>query len=104
MEKFIIGGKEYDALVTYRVRRHWVKSCHKDAIANMTFESSDDLVLESIIMCLINKEFTDKEQLYDILTDEEFKTIEAHFSTLLINPNLEGKREIEKKPDPMTAT
>jgi hypothetical protein len=104
MDKFIIGGKEYPVKINYRVRRLWVNSCNKDEIANMTFASSDDLVLDSIIMCLVNKDFTDKEQFYDILSDEEFKKIEAYFSTLLKNPDLEGQKEIEKKPEPTTAT
>lgn len=104
MEKFIIGGKEYDAIVTYRIRRFFSENCKKEILEKLSFEQSEDMVLDAILMSLVNKDaFKKRDELMDVLTNDEFNVFNKRFGEIL-NPEVEGKTEIEKKPEQMTAS
>jgi hypothetical protein len=98
MDKFMIGGKEHDAVITYRVLRYFSENCKKEKLEAMSFEESEDIVLNAVLMCLVNKaEFKDRDALMDVMTNDEFKVLNTRFGNIL-NPDVEGKTEIEKKP------
>lgn len=102
MSEFTIGKKKYDVKITYRVRRFLLSKLKSDIIENMTLEDNDDVVLKAILMSLPGKEFATEEDLYDVLEDNEFKAFEAYFARMLRNPELEGKTDVEKKPEQTT--
>lgn len=98
MDKFMIGGKEHDAVITYRVRRYFSENCKTEKLKAMSFEESEDVVLNAVLMCLIDKTaFKDIDALMDAMTNDEFKVLNTRFGNIL-NPDVEGKTEIEKKP------
>lgn len=111
MDKFTIGGKEYPVKISYRIRRYWVDWCSlpRDEDDKMTLADSDDKVLGGLLLCLPDNEFpssTDElrlasiEKLKDLLSDDEFKEIEAFFLGIIRNQKLkEGMTDIEKKPE-----
>ena len=102
MEKFIIGGKEYDAIITYRVRRFFSENSKKELIDKMTFEDLENVVLDAILMCLVNKAaFASRDALMDVLTNDEYRNLDKKFGKIL-NPDVEGKTDAEKKPEQMT--
>lgn len=115
MDKFTIGGKEYDAVVTYRVRRFFSEHSKKELIDKMSFEDLEDVVLDAILMCFVDKTlFSPKainaeatkeeiqsmrrELLMDALTNDEYRALDKMFGKIL-NPDVEGKTDAEKKPE-----
>jgi hypothetical protein len=96
MEKFIIGGKEYDAKITYRARRMLVDSINKKNIEEMELSDREDVLLEAILLSLNDKSFT-KEALADALDNDEYLVLDKRFAAACFPQSQEGKTEIEKK-------
>lgn len=103
MEKFIIGGKEYDAKITYRARRMIVDSISKKNIESMELSDREDVLLEAILLSLNDKSFT-KDTLTDALDNDEYLVIDKRFAAACFPQSQEGKTEIEKKPDQTIAS